>query len=982
MGRGRCAGVATGHLVHVVRGHATIIRVDHGPRISLLGPVSVRADAETRAVRSRPQRIVLACLALEPNRVVSTATLIDALWPEDPPPNAPGNLHSYVSKLRRLVGTDLIRREHGGYRLQVRDDAVDAVRVERLADAAEQCPARERAAMLGEALSLWEGEPLADLDDVLALAPERTRLATLRRELGARRMAAFVDAGDHAVVLPDLREAVAKDPHDESAIALLARALHGTGRTAGALRVLSTFRRRIVDDTGLQASSELARLEQRILLDDPALRAATLPYDTPDAGTLGAGTRTSGFGSGPVTTEWPRFATPLHGRERELARLDELVDAEQIVTLTGTGGIGKSRLACALADQRRARHQAIHFFALAALTDDDDLAARLAAALGLRVPAGRDAVRAVHDRIGSGGQLLVLDNCEHVLDAVRRLVEPLLARRSDLTVVTTSRTPLGLAAESVWRLVPLDEAGDAGRDLFLECARRARPGFALGTGDDETVRTVIRSLGGLPLAIELAAGRMASMSLADLAARIDVLGLLTGGRPTARHRTLRAAIDWSYRLLSEPERRLLRTLSVFPAGTDLSTIEELAPHLRLPGGGAAEVVALADASLLDADLERFSRYTMLEPVRAFADERLEEAGERASAGSLRAGWARRTAAWIEDAGRSPDEAAADARMRSDLVNLRAAHRAALQDRDLDTAIEISTRLMRPATARDLPEIWSWALDLVAHPDLPEHPRLPDALGAAANAAWLTGDLEHGERLATTGLERDPTSVPCLQALGSVRLFLGEPEAARRLWVAASRPDGAYLPQAALAAVYTGDGELARRSLAEADAWATDVGSPTEVALCRYAWGELLGPDPAALGPYEETIALATGVRAAFVASIGRVGLASTLTANGHHRRAVDEFDAVIRYWRTTGNWTQQWTTLRNVADLLDSLGRSSTADRIRAAAAWAPAAAMPEPGPVVPEGSAARPSGTREALVALVLSELAEVRREVSIDRD
>ncbi|MBN2624860.1 MAG: winged helix-turn-helix domain-containing protein [Acidimicrobiales bacterium] len=944
-----------------------------GLHISLLGPVSVRADGSTITVRSRPQRIVLACLALDANRVVSTATLIDALWPEGPPPNAAGNLHSYVSKLRRLVGPHRIRREHGGYRLQVDGDAVDAVRVERLADAAEQTDARERAATLGEALSLWEGEPLAGLDDVHTLTLERTRLAALRRELDVRRMAALVDAGAHAVVLPDLREAAAQDPHDESVVALLARALHGTGRTAEALRTVSGFRRQIVEETGLEASSDLTRLEQRIVLDDPTLRE--------DAHS--AGTRAPGPGAAPATAEWPRFATPLHGREDELTRLGDLVGTQQLVTLTGTGGIGKSRLACAFADHRSAGGQAVHFLPLAALAPDDDLAARLAAALGLRVHAGQDPVRAVHERIGSGGQLLVLDNCEHVLDPVRRLVELLLMRRSDLTVLTTSRTPLGLAAECVVRIAPLDGAGDAGRDLFLDRARRVRPELRLGAADEETVRTVVRGLGGLPLAIELAAGRMVSMSLTDLAARIDDLDLLTDGRPTERHRTLRAAIDWSYRLLPDPARRLLRTLSLFPAGTDLAIVEELAPHLQLPGGGAAEVVALADASLVDADLERSARYTMLEPVRAFADERLDDAGERASACSLRAGWARRTAAWIEDTGRSPEEAAADARLRSDLVNLRAAHRSALQQGDLDTAIAISAALTRPATARDLPEVWSWALELAAHPALLDHPRCADALGAAANAAWLSGDLERGERLATDGLGHDPASVTCLQALGSVRLFLGEPEAARRLWVAASRRHGSYLPQAALAAVYVGDAELARRSLAEADAWAADVGSPTEVALCRYAWGEFVGPDPAALLEYEEAIALASGVGATFVASISRVGLASTLTANGHHRRAADEFDAVIRYWRTTGNWTQQWTTLRNVADLLDALGRQPAAERIRLAAAEAPAAAVPEPGAAVGSIGAtdARPAGTPEAVVALVLAELADVRREVGIDR-
>jgi predicted ATPase/DNA-binding SARP family transcriptional activator len=954
--------------------HATIVVVGGQLRICLLGPVSVSAHGATNAVRSRPQRIVLACLALEANRVVSTASLIDALWAESPPPNAPGNLQSYVSKLRRIVGSDRIVSVPGGYRLQIDADAVDAMRVARVAEAAEPCDARERAALFDDALSLWQGEPLADLDDVHFLAPERTRLATLRRELNGRWMAALVEAGDHAVVLPELREAAERDPNDEWVVALLARALHGTGRTADALREITGFRRRILDQTGLEATSELARLEQRILLDDPTLRD-----DTRDASE-----HVATLGAGPATAEWPGFAAPLHGRTGELARLDELVDIERLVTLTGTGGIGKSRLACALADHRSADGQEIHFLPLASLAPDDDLAARLAAALGLRVRGGQDPLRAVGERIGSGGQLLLLDNCEHVLDPVRRLVERLLMQRSDLTVLTTSRMPLGLATECVVRIPPFDEAGDAGIDLFVECARRVKPEFELTATDDEMVRAMIRGLGGLPLAIELAAGRMASMSLVDLAARIHDLDLLTGGHPTERHRTLRATIDWSYRLLPDPARRLLRTLSVFPAGTDLATVEALAAHLELPGGGAAEAVTLADASLIDADLEPSTRYTLLEPVRAFADEHLEDAGEAASARRLRADWARRTAAWIEAAGCSPDEAAADERLRSDLGNLRAAHRTALRDGDFDTAIAISASLTRPATARDLPEVWSWALDLAAQPALREHPHCADALGAAATAAWLTGDLQGGERLATEGVGRDPASVTCLQALASVRLFLGEAETAHQLWAAASRPQGSYLPQAALAAVYTGDVDLAHRSLGEADTWAADVGSPTEAALCRYAWGELLGPDPSALEQYEQAISLAASVGATFVASISRVGLAATLATNHHHRRAVDEFDVVIRYWRMTGNRIQQWTTLRNVADLLELVGRQSTAQRIRAAAIEAPAAIGPEQHAAIDEPHVidTRLTGTREVLVAVVLAELAELRRELPIDRD
>ena len=928
--------------------------------VSLLGPVSVHDEGGTVAVRSRPQRIVLACLALEANRVVSTARLIDALWPDDPPSNASGNLHSYVSKLRRLVGTHRIHHEHGGYRLSAPADAFDVRRVERLARAAERHSGRRRAAVLDRALAHWHGEPLADLDDVPVLVPDRERLAALRRELERRRMAALVDAGDHALVLPELRAAAALDPHDEAVVVLLARALHGCGRTAEAVRVLDAFRRRIAEDTGLVPGAALTRLERRLL----------------------TGPRDQGHGEiepsrmplAPATAEWPRFATRLHGRDDERARLDALIGSERIVTLTGTGGIGKTRLACALAERRGAGGQAVHFFPLAALGPDDDLAARLAAALGVRVGAGHDAVRAAHGRIGSGGQLLVLDNCEHVLESVRPLVEDLLARRSDLTVLTTSRTPLGLVEEYVVRLATLDGAGDAARELFSERARRVRPGFRLTPRDAALLGRVISELGGLPLAIELAAGRMGSMSLDELATRLDDLDLLADGRSTGRHRTLRAAIGWSYQLLSESEQRLLRALSTFPGGVDLSTVEDLAPGLDIPAGAAPAIVALAEASLLDVAGDRWTRYVLPEPVRSFAAERLDAADERGETNRARAAWARRTAAWIETASRTAQEAAADARLRSDLANLRAAHRWACHAGDLDTAIAISTALVRPATARDLPEIWSWALELAAHPELGEHPRRADALGAAATAAWLTGDLASGERMARDGLADDPTSVAALQALGSVRLFLGDPEAARRFWIAASRPHGAYLPQAALAAVYTGDLALARESLAEADAWAAEVGSPTEAALCRYAWGELLGPDPTAVAEYEEAIALAGPVRATFVAGISRVGLAATLTANGRDHRAAAEFATAIRYWRRTGNQTQQWTTLRNAANLLDRHGRSGLAVEVLAAATSAPAATPDGPARLAGGGDEWTGSAP-EAIVPRVLAALAEIRR-------
>jgi predicted ATPase/DNA-binding SARP family transcriptional activator len=940
--------------------------VEEGLRVELLGPVQVRLDGRVVALRSKPQRAVLARLAVEPDRPVSATALIDLLWPAEPPANASGNLHSYISKLRRVVGPDRITGEHGGYRLRVDEEAVDAGRAHRLsALAGSQPDPHQRAELLGEALSLWRAESLADLDDVLALEPERVRLSALRHELQLRRLAALVDAGDHATALPELEKACASDPHDEAVHRTLVRALHLLGRTSEALRTASRFRRRIAAETGLDATAELAELEQRILADDPDLRP---PPEVAQA-------RAAEREPAPATGSWPRFTTPLHGRDTELAQLEALAGAERIVTVTGPGGIGKTRLASTLAERRAGAGRGVHFFGLASMSTDDDLPAALAAALGLRAPAGRPPLAAARERLGDGEQLLVLDNAEHVLHAVRHLVDGLVDAATDLTVVTTSRSPLGLPAECVLRLQALGADHAAARDLFVERAHRVRPGWSAGEADDATIRTIIGGLGGLPLAIELAAGRMASMSLSDIAARIHELDLLADGRTTPRHRTVRATIDWSYRLLPPDARRLLCALSVFPAGVDLATAEEIAGSLDPPAAGATALVSLVEASLVDADLSGTARYTMLEPVRAYAEERLHESGEYDTVIGLRAAWAQRTAAWIDEVGRGAEEAAADARLRRELPNLRAAHRTARREDDLDTAIAISAALMRSATFRDLPELWAWALTVADHPAVVEHELAAVALGAAAEAAWLTGDLGRAERLAADGLALDAACVECLHALASIRLFQARPDSARELWMEASRSSGFYLGQAGLAAVYMGDLDGARGILAEADAWASRQGSPTDLAVSRYATGEMLGPDASAVAPYEDAIALAASVGSNFVASISRVGLASTLAANGEHRRAIDEFDAVIRYWRRTGNWTQQWTTLRNVAELLDTLGRSETAAQIRAAAAAAPSASVHEDGPT----PAAEPgTGQRmpEVIVTAVLDELDAVRGE------
>lgn len=931
-------------------------------KIAVLGPLDLQVDGRPAPLTSEPQRIVLACLALSPGQPVGADVLIDVLWGDDPTDNARGNLQSYVSRLRRLVGADRIALEPGGYRLDVPAEGVDVGRAERLATEARETVDDDPAASterLGEALSLWRGEALVDLDHVLAFAPERARLSALRRRLWLEHTALRLSAGDAADMLPALQSAAATDCLDEVVHGLYMRGLHQVGRTAEALRVGEQYRRRLVEESGLDPGPGHVALVQRLLTGRPDEVSPRSPPQPPPRRAETSGTPATPTGS------WPHFTTALHGRRRELAAIDSLVGRERLVTLTGPGGVGKTRLASAATEGHDESGQEVIYLPLGSVQGREPLDEVLAGTIGLRVEAGRTMLAALQERLGSGGHLLVIDNCEHVLDEVRDLVAGLLSARGDLCILTTSRIPLGMAAEHIVRVGPLEGRTDEGGlglppavRLFVERTQRVRSGWEPTEDSLAIIEGIVDRLGGLPLAIELAAGRLTSISLADLDTHLDsALDLLVGGRPTAeaRHRSLRATLDWSYRLLGPDEQRLLRHLTAFPGGADLAAVHTIGSSLGLPGDGTVELAALVDASMVDASIadsavDERPRYTMLQPIRVFARRHLEEAGEQEAARSILARWVRDCAARVERLGTGPDEHLADELLRSELANLRAAHAIARNVGDLDTAIDISAALRIASTERDLPEVGSWALDLAADPGLSGHPRRAEALGAAAAAAWLRGDLDGSERLSREGLRADPECLACLDNLGSVELFRGDPGRSFEIWSEASERDPEIICRAALAAAYAGDPTRARQ-IAERGLQRGESASPSFLAMCRYAIGESCGPGEEAIAHYRSAVELARGVGSTFVEGIARVGLASTHAALGRTREALEEFDWLVRYWRRTGSWTQQWTTLRNLATLVDDLGEGATAEMLWTAADGAeeaPASARPpsrrEPG--------------------------------------
>lgn len=531
--------------------------------------------------------------------------------------------------------------------------------------------------------------------------------------------------------------------------------------------------------------------------------------------------------------------------------------------------------------------------------------------------------------------LLVIDNCEHLLPGVRDVVATLLDGCSQLTVLATSREPLGLAAEQRLRVAPLALTRPTGPDdlarspavaVFVDRARRVRPDFVPGSGELDLVAGIVRGLDGIPLAIELAAGRLSCLDLADLHARLDrALDLLGDGWGA----TLRRTIEWSYDLLPDHERRLFRHLGVFPDGLDLTAAEAVAARLGLPGDAAAALAHLVDASMVDAVPGPPARYRLLDTVQAFARDRLEAHGEERAATEGFADWALDLVTWVDASIDTGDEPRADDVLRREIANLRAAWGLIRGRGRVDDAVRMVTGLDGAAGWRDLTEIWAWSIELGDDPAIESHPGATAVLGIAAGCAWARGELDRAERLARQGLRcADAGANRCETALAMCALSRGDLAAAVAHGTAAAalaaRPDES-LGVAAVAAAYLGDLDTARGLNDRLAAVAT---SPTLEAFHHYVAGEIDAQDgeaDRAEQHYERAITLARTSGATFVGSVASVGLLTGRAAAGRVGDALDGYRDLVDYWERTGGWVQQWTTLRNLARLLRTLGDDATA---------------------------------------------------------
>jgi predicted ATPase len=580
------------------------------PRFGLLGPLSVTCDGEPVAIPGQKPRALLAALLLAPNQVVSRDRLIDALWGEDPPDTARNTIQVYISQLRKLLPEGALETVPPAYRLVAEPDAVDLFQFVRLSEEGRMAlaagDATGAADTLRAALELWRGPPLADLAwEPFALA-EIARLDELRLAALEDRIDADLALGRHGQLVAELEALVVEQPLRERLRGQLMLALYRAGRQADALAVYQRARRTLVDELGIEPGASLRKLERAILAHDPAL-------NPPQA-------RAS-------ERRLPTPPTPLLGRERELARLAEAArGGARLLTLTGIGGIGKTRLALELA--RRLGPEFQHGSAVAMLATLRDPALVPRAILdALEIPeTGRDPEQAMIAALADSELLLVVDNFEQMLPAAPTIAR-LLETAPRLKVIVTSRAPLHIAAEQEFPVPPLAE--DEAAELFVARAQAANPEFALSEQNAAAVAELCTRLDGLPLAIELAAARTKILPPATLLSRLgNRLELLTGGRRDApRHQqTLRATLDWSYDLLEPELQRLLARLGVFAGGCTLESAEAVC------GGGASVLEGLT--ALVDESLMRQRetaagepRFSMLETVREYALERLSGFGE-------------------------------------------------------------------------------------------------------------------------------------------------------------------------------------------------------------------------------------------------------------------------------------------------------------------------------------------------------------------
>jgi predicted ATPase/DNA-binding SARP family transcriptional activator len=756
--------------------------------VRILGPLEVSSDLGSPSIGGTKQRIVLACLALRIGRVMPVDELIEAGWGDDLPANPANALQYQVAKLRKIIETDAAHPQYlvtskPGYRLDPGTVTTDAEQFEATLAAARQAFAAgdngRAAPLVDEALALWRGQALAEFryDDFARADAERLddeRVAAIELQLDI----ALAD-GRHAEASPHLAQLTRQHPLREGLWARRVLALYRSGRQSEALRVLRDARDALAE-VGLEPGTDLRALEQQIIDQDSSLDPEATSARAP-------------------SHNLPAPPNRLVGREADLDKISELVEAGRLVTLIGPGGAGKTRLAIAVGRALLDRYPGgIWFLPLDTLEDGSLLPAAIGRVIGMREIPDRPVVDTLVDHLSGQRMMLVLDNCEHLIESVATFVGKMMARCDLLSVLATSQVTLESAGEVVFAVTPLTSPGQTasiydpiseidGVTLFLERARDA--GTRVEDWDNAAIAAVaniVTAIDGMPLALELAAARTRSMSLDEIARGLDDrFAILSHGPRTApaRQRSLRAAVEWSLNLLEDRQRTLIAKLAVFTGGFD--TEDAAAVAGESPLAIRDDLAALVDRSLLtrSADVAGSARYAMLESLRQYGTIELG-ADQLTSARDAHLAHFARFATEVDAGIRSSDQVSWLHRIDAAYANIRAAMGWSLDGGSLETGIRLAARMGRYWDWRGLlKEGTAWTERFTAAAGAPV-PGLATIQAGRSFMAWESGDLDEARQasdLAIVGARElgDPLEVAA--ALMS-QLFIsrvnGDTESAR------------------------------------------------------------------------------------------------------------------------------------------------------------------------------------------------------------